>query len=362
MSKTVKGILASVIILLIAGFIFYKDIPFLNNLFKNDPEPQESQTPGPGSRAQALSVNAIITSAETFTRTVEVTGELVSNEFVELKCEVSGIIDSILFREGQYVRKGQPLVKVNVDELLAQKEKLDIMRNLRKKLENRQEQLLEREAISQEEYDQALAELETADADINLIKTQIRKSTVIAPFSGILGLRQVSEGAYLTPSTVIVPIYSIHPAKLEFSIPGKYSNQVKVGNPVNFRVESNNKDYTGKVYVIVPQIDPNTRTIKIRATSPNPNNELLPGQFANVTLVLDTRDNVIMIPAEALIPELAGYKVFVYKNGKAQSVEVESGVRTATEIEITSGLAPGDTVITTGILQIRSDMPVAVNI
>ena len=364
MSKIVKGILAFIILVLLAGLIFYKDIP----LFQSNSDAADPNTPGasPGGSsfgtARALNVDAIVAEPTELLNNVQITGEIIPNENVLIKSEINGKIDKIHFKEGEYVRAGRTLFSVNVDELYAQLEKLKITKRLRETIEARQRKLLEKEAISQEEYDQALAELQTSSADINLLETQISKSFIKAPFGGILGIREVSPGAYITPSTSLVSLYSINPAKIDFSIPGKYSNIIKVGASIEFAVESSPKTFVGKVFVIEPQIDPNTRTIKLRAICPNPNSELLPGQFANVNLVLDKKEDAILIPSEALIPEIGGSKVYLYKGGKAISTQVSTGIRTDVAIEITSGIIPGDTVITTGILQMRSGMNVNVNI
>jgi len=275
MNKVVKAFLAILIMAIISVFIFYQDIPILRRLISGNIVPlNETEIQGSFGGTQELEVDAIVIKPKTIESKVEVTGELIPNEYVEMKSEMSGILDEINFKEGEFITKGQLLVKINVDELLAQKEKLEYTKKLRESMEFRQRQLLEREAISQEEYDQALTELQTSGADINLLTTQIKKSEIKAPFSGIMGLRQVSRGAYITPSTVIAPLYSINPAKLEFSIPGKYSNEIKVGNIVSFTVESSENTFSGKVHAIEPRIDPNTRTIRLRALCPNPGNLL----------------------------------------------------------------------------------------
>jgi len=245
---------------------------------------------------------------------------------------------------------------------MAQLKKAQYTEKLRKETEFRQRQLLEREAISQEEYDQSLTELQTSQADIQLLQTQIDKSNIRAPFDGVVGLRSISEGAYVTSSTNIAPFYSINPVKVEFAIPGKYANRISVGSEVSFTTDVSDKGYTGKVYAVEPKIDPNTRTLKIRAKSPNPDGELIPGQFVKIDLQLERKENVLMVPTEAVVPELSSSKVFVLANGLVSEKKVETGMRTSTDLEIVSGLNPGDTVITTGILQIRQGMPVNVSL
>ena len=362
MNKTSKRILVIVIVLVLLGIVFY---PKLSPLLSS--EPSGEGAPGgmggrPGAGSSLLTVSAVVVKPQLLENKVTVTGEIVPNEYLELKSEVSGKIDGIFFEEGQSAKRGQLLMKVNVDELLAQLDKVKYTTKLREQTEFRQRQLLEREAISQEEYDQALTEFQTSQSDIQLLETQIAKAEIRAPFDGIVGLREVSEGAYVTPSTVLASYYSIQPAKIQFSIPGKYSNQVKKGSPISFTIDAVDDIFDGEVYAIEPRLSSETRTLALRALSPNPNNILLPGQFVRVELILDTKEGALMVPSEAVIPELGGSKVFITKSGKVSSVAVVPGFRTSTDLEILTGLNVGDTVITSGILQVRPGMEVNIEL
>jgi membrane fusion protein (multidrug efflux system) len=361
MSKVLKRILTLVIVLVVLGIIFYPKLsPLLVGEAGNE---SGGRGPGgPGGGRPLLTVSAVIVKPQLLENKVAVTGEIVPNEFLELKSEVSGKINGIFFQEGQAVKKGQLLLKVNVDELLAQLDKVKFTTKLREDTEFRQRQLLEKEAISQEEYELALTELQTSNSDIRLLETQIAKSEIRAPFDGIVGFREISEGAYVIPSTILTSLYSIQPAKIQFSIPGKYSNQVKKGSPIAFKIDAVDDVFKGEVYVIEPRLNSETRTLTLRALSPNPSNILLPGQFVRVELILDTKEGAIMVPSEAVIPELVGSKVFVSKGGKVVPVAIETGYRTDTDLEILSGLHAGDTVITSGILQVRQGMQVNIQI
>lgn len=360
MSKISKRILSIIIVLVLLGIIFY---PKLAPLLSKDPSPEGGPGGGrPGGGMERLNVTGVVVQPQLLENKVSVTGEIVPNEYLELKSEVSGKIDGIYFQEGQAVKKGQLLLKVNVDELLAQLDKVKYTTKLRENTEFRQRQLLEREAISQEEYDQALTELQTSQSDIRLLETQISKSEIRAPFDGIVGLRQVSEGAYVTSSTVLASFYSIQPAKIEFSIPGKYSNQVTKGSPITFKIDAVDDVFKGEVYVIEPRLSSETRTLTLRALSPNPLNILLPGQFVRVELILSTKEGAIMVPSQAVVPELGGAKLYLSKSGKVMPIQVETGIRTDTDLEILSGLNPGDTVITSGILQVRQGMDINVQL
>lgn len=307
---------------------------------------------GPG--GSTLPVEAVVIRPEPFERKLIVTGSILPSESIELRPEVSGKIVSISFQESQKVVKGQRLVKMDDDELLAQLEKQKYNRKLNQDNEFRQRKLLEKEAISQEEYDNSLNKLKTTEADIKVLEAQIAETSIEAPFDGFVGFRFVSPGAYVSPSTVIATIYALDPAKIEFSIPARYATRVGLGSKVIFRQENTDSlKYEGEVYAVEPQIDPQTRTLKIRARTPNPQGKLIPGQFVSIELILEQLSEAILIPTESVVPVQDGAKVYVLKQGKATELMVVAGERTASKLEITKGLQPGDTVITTGILQLR---------
>ena len=290
------------------------------------------------------------------------TGSLQANESIQLRSEVSGIVESIHFKEGQKVQKGQLLLNINDDEILAEIEKLKFTRKLNEDISDRQQKLLAKEAISKEEYETAMTTLNTTLADIKVREAQLAKHHIRAPFSGIIGLRSISEGSYLNPADNIVSLYSVNPIKIDFSVPGKYLADVNPGDKITFTTDSYNETFHGEIYAIEPQIDPQTRSLRLRALCPNDDNKLLPGQFAKITLTLDTYDSALMIPTEAIIPELNGKKVFIYKNGIAESRQVETGIRTADKVQITAGLNSGDTVLTSGTLQLNQGTPVELEI
>lgn len=326
------------------------------NIWGNEEKGVGPSRPSTGS----LPVEAMVVKTARLDNKVIVTGSVQANESLELKSESAGKITDIFFKEGKPVKKGEVLVQVNDDEILAQIEKQKHNRKLNEDIEFRQRKLLEKDAISQEEYDNALNRLNTTEADLRLLQAQLDKTKIRAPFDGTIGLRFVSEGAFVTTSTVIATLYSMHPAKIEFAVPGRYSTQVKPGQKVRFSVESDSTQYIGEVYAIEPQIDPNTRTLRLRAIADNRNGRLLPGQFVRVELILATTSDAIMVPTEAVVPELNGHKVYVMNNGKASEVRVETGIRSETQLEIISGLSTRDTLITTGLLQLRPGMEVQI--
>ncbi|MEP5612743.1 MAG: efflux RND transporter periplasmic adaptor subunit [Cyclobacteriaceae bacterium] len=305
-----------------------------------------------------LTVEAEQINHETIDYSVRVTGTIIPDESVNLSSEVSAKIDQILFQEGEKVKKGQLLVAMNDDELIAELEKLKFTKKLNEDSEFRQRKLLEKEAISREEYEIALTTLNTSRSEIKLLETRRAKYKIYAPFTGRVGLREVSVGSYINPGSMIARVYSIDQVKIDFSVPGKYLKDINVGDQIQFTVDGYEAAFDGKIYAIEPQIDPQSRSIKLRAVSSNLENKLLPGQFAKINLILDRLDDSIMVPNIALIPELNQTKVFVYVDGKVETRIVEPGIRTEERVQIVQGLNPGDIIITSGLLQIRQGMTV----
>ncbi|HMI03002.1 MAG TPA: efflux RND transporter periplasmic adaptor subunit [Pedobacter sp.] len=315
-----------------------------------------------GGPQSGLQVEGIVIKASDFASDLEITGTLEANEAVELHSEVSGLVTSINFREGSNVSKGSLLVKINDRDIQAQLQDALTKQKLSATNEHRSKQLLEKGAISQEEYDTSLADLESLKSQTQLIRAQLAKTSILAPFSGKIGLRSISAGGYLTPATAIANLSSIDPLKISFSVPEKYIGQIRLNSEITFHTDGFNKAFTGKVFAIEPGVNVQTRTLQIKALVPNGDNELLPGSFAKIKLKLSTLKDAILIPNEAIIPVLKGKTVFVSRNGKAQQVDVETGTRTAEHIVVTSGLKVGDTVMTTGAMALKPDAPVKVTV
>jgi len=305
-----------------------------------------------------LPVAVVIIAPQNFEETVRTTGTLQPNEEVLLQNEIAGKIEQIYFQEGTSVKKGQLLVKINDSELQAQMQRGKLEIKLAEENEFRQRKQLELKAISQEMYDQSLNKLNTLKSEVALINARLEKTEIRAPFEGKVGLRYVSTGGIISTNTKIASLIDNHPLKIEFSIPEKYSEQVEVGNKVFFKLQDSSTKYEAEIYAIEPKIDPGTRTLNMRALYSNERQEITPGTFAEVELVVGKKNATFMIPTEALIPDVSGNKVYLLKEGKAFPTRVETGFRTNRLIEISSGLQQGDTIITTGILQLRPGMTV----
>jgi len=343
-----------VIILIIVAALVTIKLVFLQSPVKSGGNNAPGKGPGPAS------VTAYIAQASTFDTKITASGTLLANEEVDLKAEASGKITRLLFKEGDKVSKGELLLKLNDADLSAQLKKLELQVKLAEDKEARQKKLLAIQGISQEEYDASLNQLNGLKADMEFTHAQVGKTEVRAPFNGTVGLKSVSEGSYVSPSVTIASIQQIDPVKIDFSVPEKYSGMVQKGMSIRFTVDGQGEEFSGQVYAIEPRIDLSTRTLQLRASCPNKEGKLLPGAFARIELVLRQKENTILIPTEALVPELKGQKVFVSRNGMAQPQKVETGARTDRSVEITKGLKAGDTVITTGIMQLKPNTPLKI--
>lgn len=307
-------------------------------------------------------VNGIIITTQNFSNTVNVSGAIEANEQVQIRSEISGLVRSVNFKEGSAVNKGDLLIKIDDRELQAMLVQAKTKENLAAEIEGRAKKLLKSEAISQEEYDNAIAELKLLQAQTLLIRAQLSKTEIRAPFSGKIGLRNISTGTYVTPATDIVNLVSVNPAKISFSVPEKYAQMVQDGTSITFTIAGTSKIFNAKIYAKEPSIAINTRTLILRATSNNGDGLLLPGSFANVTLPLENIKDAILVPSEAVIPILNGKQVFVSRNGFAKAIEIKSEIRTDKDVLVSSGLTKGDTVLTSGVMAIKPDAPVKVKI
>ncbi|WP_337042404.1 efflux RND transporter periplasmic adaptor subunit [Emticicia sp. 17c] len=364
--RTILTIVAVVVVLVLGKILFFKK-----------PEDKMGGGPGGGGAAagkgsdkgkaggpgagggQPTAVNIFVTSFQKLDNSVTSPGTVFPNEEVQLMPEAAGRITALNIKEGSRVAAGQVIAKIKDTDLQAQLKKLNYQIELAKQTDARQKKLLEINAISREEYEITSNSLNTLAADKEFIETSIEKTILKAPFSGKIGLKNVSMGAYVTTSTSLATLVQTNPVKIDFTIPEKYSTQIKLGTPVKFEVEGQNNVYTANIAAIDPKIDPNLRTLKVRAIAQNPNDRLIPGMFVKVTADLDI-SQAIMIPTEAIIPVLKGKKVYVMQNGKVAEKMVETGLRTDKSIQVTSGLVPGDSLVISGIMALKKDAPVKV--
>jgi membrane fusion protein (multidrug efflux system) len=348
----IKTLVYSLLVIGLVGLIGYR---ITKNSDGKGPKDKEKDK-------QPITVSGTVVRLQTFDNNLALSGSIEANEQVEIRSEVSGIVKNIYFQEGSNVAKGQVLFKVNDIELKAQLAQAKTKESLASENERRAKLLLQKEAISQEEYDVARADFQSAKAQSQLIQAQIEKTSVRAPFSGKIGLRSISPGTYVTPTLLVAKLVNIGQLKITFSIPEKYASQVKKNATISFKVTGSNDSYSAKIYAIEPEVEIATRTLKVRALADNSHGKLLPGTFANVQLPLDIIKDAVVIPTEAIIPVQEGKKVFIANKGMAKEVMVETATRTDDSILVLEGLKAGDTVLTSGVMSLKDEAPIVVKI
>jgi membrane fusion protein, multidrug efflux system len=311
-----------------------------------------------GRRGGPVSVEVVVIQPKMLQNVVQTTGTIIGNEMVDLRPEVSGRVIGIFFEEGSFVEKGKKLLKLNDAELQAQLLRLDAQQKLLTDEEYRKRKLLDIKAVSQEEYDASLNQLEINRAEKQLLLAQLAKTEIYAPFSGKIGLRLISPGSFVVSNTVVASLQQVDPVKVEFDIPEKYSSLVQDGMDISFTLENVDSVFHGKVYAREMSINPDTRTLKVRATASNRLQLLMPGRFARVRLVLETFPEALTVPSEALVTDQAISSVYLCSHGKAKFTKVVTGIRTDSEVQVSEGLQPGDSLITTGLMQLAKDSPV----
>lgn len=316
---------------------------------KEDKKFSETGNGGP------LAVEAVAVRGTTLAENIEVAGNILPFELTEIRPEISGRIVQLNFKEGAPVEKNTLLVKLFDGDLQAQVKKLRVQLQIAEKTEERQRELLKISGISQQDYDLSLLQVNNILADIELIEVGIGKTEIRAPYAGRMGLRNISMGAYITPANILSSISQVNQKKISFSIPEKYSTEIKSGAKISFSVEGSNESYSAVVLAAETVIEAETRNLRIIATISDAGNKLTPGGFAKVSLNLGQNENALLVPSAAIIPSARSKQVIRYRNGIPEFVEVTTGVRTVDQVEVTSGIQQGDTIVTTGLLFIRKD-------
>lgn len=352
MNKKLKWGLVALLIAGVGGFGFYQLMP------KENQELSEVDAMPKTPKKKSLDVYARVIEPQLLTDEIPIIGRLVPDEEVQLSFETSGKITGIFFNEGSHVKKGTLLAKVNDAQLQAQLARLEAQLPLAQERVYRQSTLLQRDAVSKEALEIVKTELATLNADIEKTKAQIDQTELRAPFDGVIGLRQVSVGSFASSATVVAKLTSVTPIKVEFSVPERYASEVKKGTNLEFNVDGKLDAFKAQVYATEASLDAETHTLLVRALYPNKDGELLSGQYAGIRLKQKEIADAIAVPAEAIVPEMGKSKIFVYRNGKAEPVDVVTGIRTDAEIQIVKGLEVGDTILTSGTLQLRKGSPV----
>lgn len=332
---------------------FFIAILVTSAFFSCKSEKKEAKSGGSGNGPQVLEVEGKLVNTSSIHEVIEVSGTILANESTEIRPEISGRITQLNIREGAIVSKGTLLVKIFDADLQAQLKKLQVQLQIAEKTEDRQKELLKIGGIAQQDYDLSVLQVSNIKADIELVKVSISKTEIRAPYDGRIGLKNVSPGAYISPATLLTTITQITKKKVEFSVPEKYSAQIHNGLAVELTLDETGKRYNASILAKESTIDQNTRNLRIRALINGNDDVLVPGSFSKVRILLGRNDQAIMVPSNAIIPQARNKQVAVYRNGEASMETVTTGIRDSSNIQIVSGLKPGDTIITTGLLFVK---------
>ena len=322
------------------------------NSGKKDKNQQTSRQNGP------QVVEGYIVRPALLEQSITVSGTIKSFEETVLMPDVSGRIVMINLPEGKFVKKGTLLVKLFDEDLQASLKKLQTQLEIARQTKKRQAELLAVSGISELEYDQTTLQVNSFSDDIEVLKAQISKLVVLAPYDGVIGLRNISLGAQVTPGTPLATIRETDQFKLDFSVPEKYSNEISEGKVVKFSVQGTDTSFSARITAAEGGIEATTRNLRVRAVVSRPDPALRPGVFATVEVPLALVHNALMIPTQAVIPQERNKKVIVARGGKATFVTIETGTRRTKDIQVITGLKAGDTIVTTGILFLRPNADV----
>lgn len=300
-------------------------------------------------------VNGYIVKTGLVSEPLELPGTLLALEETEIHPEVNGRITGLYINEGSTITKGALMVKLFDGDLQAQLQKLKVQLQIAEKTEERNKELLKINGISQQDYDLSFLQVSNIKADIELIETNIAKTEIRAPYSGKIGFRNVSMGAYVTPATIITTIRQVNQLRLQFSIPEKYSSKIVIGQIIPFSIAGSNQKFQAKIYATESIVSETTRGLNIRCIVQQNNSALVAGGFAKVDMDFAKNENALLVPTQAILPQARGKKVIVYRNGIASFVDVQTGVRDSANVEIISGINAGDTIVTTGLMSIRPE-------
>lgn len=311
-----------------------------------------------GPRSRTVQAEAFVAKTLALSEDIRVAGSLMPAEGTDIRPEISGRVVGIYFKEGSNVQKGALLAKLFDDDLQAQLKKLEVQLEINEKTVERYKALLKIQGISQQDVDLSELQVNNNKADIALVKVSITKTEIRAPYNGRIGLRNISLGAYVSPSDVIATIRQVDQLKLEFTVPEKYSTNFTPGKKISFAIDGVDKNFDATVLATEYFIDANTRSLTVKAMVKGNHPSLVPGAFAKVALDIDKDNNAIIVPTQAIIPLSRGKEVILYKGGTPQFVPVTTGIRDSSYIQITNGVSIGDTVLISGLMAIKPDSEV----
>ncbi len=314
---------------------------------------------GPGGQMPPTAVETVQVAPQSLSSTISAVGTLKANEAVTVRPEVAGKIEKVHFEDGQRVAAGAPLFTLDASLVRAEVREWQATRDKSQRDAKRADELSAQKLISQQDVDAKRSELAVNDARLSSAKTRLAKTTITAPFEGVVGLRQVSPGEYVEAGQALVDLVQLDPLKLEFRVPEIHLGKIAAGQAVTVQLDAfPGEKFPGTVYAVDAMVDPQARNVALRAVLDNDDGRLRPGLFARVTLELGSRDDALLVPEQAMWPQGDKQFVYVVKGGKAELVEVTTGTRANGKVEIVKGLEPGAQVITAGQLKIGPGSPV----
>jgi len=318
---------------------------------------------GPGGFAgdgpMGLPVEVAVARVDTVRDEIAATGQIEAVQSIDLRPEVDGRIVEILVREGQEVDKGTPLFKVDDAQLQAQVAQLAAQRDLAEQALARAKELAQQSASSAADLERAEATARSAQAQYDLQRIRLERTTVLAPFAGVAGQRYVSLGDYVTTDTRLVSLHTVNPQRASFQVPERFARSLRSGQQVTFQVAAiPGRDFTGTVDFVDPVVQLPSRTILVKARVPNPQRVLQPGMFIEARLVTAVRPGAIVIPEDAVVPLQGANVVWVVSDGKAQRRSVTLGVRTPGFVEVSTGVEAGAQVVVGGLELLAPGAPV----
>lgn len=305
-------------------------------------------------------VTVALAKQQTITDQVNSSGNLLPRETATLRSQAAGEIMEIYFEEGERVERNQKLIRLDNRPLKAGLRRLQSELKTAESELKRNQNLLEVEGVSQSVLDESENRVETLKAEIDELEVMLDYTILKAPFSGTIGLRTVSPGDYLSVGESIGQIVVEEKLRLKFNVPGHYAQALKTGDTVKFEIRGRDSLFPARVFAREAQINAASRNLEVMAEVDNSSGILTPGAFARVYIKVQTHDDALLVPAESLISSIEGQTIWIMKNGKAQNVEVRPGLRLTKTTQILSGIEPGDTVLTTGLLQVREGTPLKV--
>jgi len=314
----------------------------------------KSAAPGAaGGGPPPMPVEIAIAQADTVVDAIQASGQIEAVQSIELRPEVQGRIKDIYVREGQAVGAGTALFKVDDAELQAQVAQAEAERQLARQAFERTKQLMTQNASSTADLEQAEAKARSADANYELLKTRLDRTVVRAPFGGVAGRRLISLGTYVNSQTPLISLQSVNPQHAVFNVPERYAERLHLGQLVSFQVASlPGRNFSGEVVFVNPVVELPSRTITIKARVPNPERQLQAGMFIEARLATEIRPRAVIVPEDAILPLQGQTFVWASNQGKAERRPVVLGVRTAGWVEVTSGVAAGDSVVVGGTMML----------